>query len=61
MKFQLPIVVNADDKAKLKAAGQVIADAFPTVSWKPGRSVLTAIGKAIPTVTWTKADKPDAE
>jgi hypothetical protein len=65
MKFQLPYTVNADDKAKLKAAGEVIADAFPSVSvgWKPGRKALTAIGKAIPTVSvsWKDKAKPDSE
>ena len=61
MRFQNPFVINADDKAKLVAAKDVVADAFPSVSWKPGRKAIELIGKAIPTVSWEKADKPDSE
>ena len=61
MKFQNPFVVSDDDKDKLKAAGGVIADAFPSVkvNWKPGRKALDAIGKAIPSVSvsWKADDK----
>ena len=63
MRFQNPFVVSDEDKAKLIAAKDVVADAFPTVNvgWKPGRKALTAIGKAIPSVKVSWKDKEPSE
>ena len=65
MRIRNPFIVSDEDKAKLIAAKQVFADAVPSVnvSWKPGRSAITAIGKAIPSISisWSKAQEAERD